>query len=277
MIVVKNLAVNKGGQSIVRGINLQVRPGRISVLLGKNGAGKSTVLEALTGKNTFSEGNITWDNYPLTKLTNQTLAQRRAVLSQSVTVPFAITVQQLVEMGTYVATEALPNQKIASLVEEALTTVGLSTFGTRNFQTLSGGEQKRALLAKCLVQLNCCHWADVNKYLFLDEPTAGLDMEQQFHLLALLKRLVRRRQIGVLAVVHDVNLAAQLADELILLKAGQIATTGSPGEVLTPELLQEVFSVTARVHPHPVLDCPYVTLLPHQPTAHSASFSNSTY
>lgn len=265
MIKVVNLEVHKGGRSIVRNINLELHPGKVSVLVGKNGAGKSTILEALTGKNSVAKPNILWDGYPLGQLSSVELAQRRAVLSQSVTIPFALQVRQLVEMGTYVSEASIPTIKIDSLVMDALRAVGLPNMAERNFQSLSGGEQKRVLLAKCLVQLNCCRWADVQKYLFLDEPTAGLDLQQQFNLIELVKNLVRRRQIGVLAIVHDLNLAAQLADEVILLQAGEVVATGPPEVVLRPILLEQVFGVKAVVSAHPVLDCPHITLLPTNP------------
>jgi iron complex transport system ATP-binding protein len=192
----------------------------------------------------------------------QQVAQRRAVLSQKVSTSFSIAVEKLVEMGVYVADEFLSKTKIDNLIHHALDTVDMTKFTQRDFTTLSGGEQKRVLLAKCIVQLNCCHWADVNKYLFLDEPTASLDIEQQYNFIELIKKLVKRRNIGVFAVLHDLNLAAQFADEIIILKDGKIKELGSPAAVLTTEKLAATFDIHTIIQPHPVFGCPYVTTLP---------------
>jgi len=262
MIDVRNIQVQKGQRTIVNGVSFRLQPGKITVLLGKNGAGKSTILETLSGKNPLLSGHIHWDGQPLANMNLQKLAQRRAVLSQKVNIAFPIQVSELVEMGSYVAQDPIPNAKLQTLVRHALREVEMEDFIHRNFNTLSGGEQKRVLLAKCIVQLNCCHWADMPKYLFLDEPTASLDIEQQYKLTELIQRFVRRRNIGVFAILHDINLAAQFADEILLLKDGQLLFGGSPREALTPDLLRESLDIQSIVQKHPVYDCPYVMTLP---------------
>jgi len=262
MIEVQHISVQKGRKTIIRDITFRLQPGKITVALGKNGAGKSTILETLSGKNTLHSGHISWEGQPLANISLQHLAQRRAVLSQKINIAFPIQVSDLVEMGSYVSQEPIPNKKLEALVHYALREVEMENFAERDFNTLSGGEQKRVLLAKCIVQLNCCHWADMPKYLFLDEPTASLDIEQQYKLMELIQRFVRRRNIGVFAILHDVNLAAQFADEILLLKAGELLFSGSPVEALTPELLQETLDIQSIVQPHPVYNCPYVLTLP---------------
>lgn len=275
MINVKNITVRKGRKNIVKNISFQVAPGKITVVLGKNGAGKSTMLEALTQGEFIPEGEIIWDMKNIITIDSRTIAQRRAVLSQQVKLSFSMTVKELVEMGTYVSDEALPKIKVDTLIHNALKEVELLDFINRDYHTLSGGEQKRVLLAKCIVQLNCCHWADVNKYLFLDEPTASLDIEQQFNFVALVKRLVKRRNIGVFAVLHDLNLAAQFADEILMLRNGEIIFQGNPSEVFTADRLQQTFDINAVINPHPVFDCPHITTLPPQSnTIYHPNFAN---
>lgn len=264
MINVKNITVRKGHKDIVKDASFQISSGKITVVIGKNGAGKSTLLEAMTQSNFIPNGKIIWDGKNIIAINTRTIAQRRAVLSQKVKLSFSMTVKELVEMGTYVSDEPLPLVKIEALVLNALKEIEMLDFLKRDYHTLSGGEQKRVLLAKCIVQLNCCHWADVNKYLFLDEPTASLDIEQQFNFIALVKRLVKRRNIGVFAVLHDLNLAAQFADEILMLRDGKIIHKGNPESVLTPSKLQQTFDIQSVINKHPVFDCPHVTTLPQQ-------------
>lgn len=263
MIQVKKMSVQKGQRMIIEDISFRIEPGEIVVVIGKNGAGKTTLLEALTRSNNISQGNISWDGVPYKKLGLTELAKRRAVLSQSVNIDFPVKVKELVVMGTYVSDEPLPNIKIESLVREALAAVEMQGFSERAFNTLSGGEQKRVLFAKCIVQLNCCDWANNHKYLFLDEPTSSLDIEQQFKLIASIKHIARRRKIGVFAVLHDINLAAQFADKILIMNSGRLLHQGSPKEMIRPDLLRETMGIHSIVQTHPVFDCPYVTTLPH--------------
>jgi iron complex transport system ATP-binding protein len=238
-----------------------VWPGQTSVVIGQNGAGKSTLLHAVSGSLKPASGRILWDRIPMSRLNARELAKRRAVLSQQPHIAFPIHIFKLVEMGTYASDEPLTKRKKASLVEHALREVEMEAFQDRYFYTLSGGEQKRVWLAKCIAQINCCHWADLNKYLFLDEPTAGLDLQQQQKFIELVKRFVKRRHLGVLAVLHDLNLAAQFADQILLLKEGRLLYAGSPKDVLTPPVLREVMGIESIVQPHPVYDCPHITTL----------------
>ncbi len=262
MIQVSNIAVQKGEKLIIQNASFQILPGQISVLIGKNGAGKSTLLEALTKSNALSTGWIKWDQQLLSQLDSKALALRRAVLSQKVNISFSLKVEELVEIGAYVSPKALSKNSIASLVKEALSNVGMLDFIQRDFNSLSGGEQKRVLLAKCIVQLHACPWSRFNKYLFLDEPTSSLDIEQQYLFIDLVKRLVKQKNIGVFAVLHDINLAAQFADEIIMLRQGKVIEKGSPTAVLTAPKLQRTFDIRAIVKSHPVFGCPHITTLP---------------
>ncbi|HMQ59988.1 MAG TPA: ATP-binding cassette domain-containing protein [Flavilitoribacter sp.] len=262
MIRVCDISVSKGRQLIVKGGSFLIRPGKITVLLGMNGAGKSTLLDAVTGQSGYSRGSISWDNAPLETLSVEELACRRAVLGQQVQVPFSIPVRDLVEMGGYVSGKSLTRVDLRKIIETALDHAGMSAFGDRDFTTLSGGEQRRVLLAKCMVQLNACRRTGINRYLFLDEPTANLDLHHQFKLAGLVKEIAAGQQIGVFAVLHDVNLAAQFADEILLMKAGELVGAGSPEEVLTRDNLMETLGIRSIIHKHPVFGCPQITALP---------------
>lgn len=262
MINIKNIAVKRGGKVIVKNVSFTIETGKISVLIGRNGAGKSTLLDTISGRYADYSGKIQWDNLSLESMNLNDLANRRAVLSQQVNVAFPISVWNLVEMGTYAAMENLSRKKIGQLVEYALEEVKMLSFAHRDFPTLSGGEQKRVLLAKCIVQLHCSKLSNTPKYLFLDEPTASLDIEQQYKLIDILKYLVKRHNIGVFAILHDINLAAQFADEILLMKSGTIRHIGTPKTVINTENLKDTFGIKTIIQPHPVFDCPHVMTLP---------------
>lgn len=262
MIKIQNISIQKGKKTIVKDVSFELCQGKITVAIGKNGAGKSTLLEGLTGSSLLQSGSILWDKKTLSSFDYQTLAQRRAVLSQSVNIAFPISVGELVEMGCYVSPKAMSNAMIQSHVQEALEEVQMLDFAGRDFNTLSGGERKRVLLAKCIVQLDCCYDANVPQYLFLDEPTASLDIQQQYKLMEGVKKLVKKRNIGVFAVLHDLNIAALFADEILMLRSGRLLKKGSPEEVFTPPILKRILDIETIVQPHPVFGCPHITVLP---------------
>lgn len=263
MIRVRNIEVRKGQKTILQNLSMDIIPGQITVVVGQNGAGKTTLLETLTGKNRYSKGQILWDRIPFNQLSMKQLSGRRAVLSQNISVAFPLKVHELIEMGTYASEDPLPQQKVEALINHSLQTVDMVSFYDRVFQTLSGGEQKRIMLAKSIVQLNCCHWADHHKYLFLDEPTSSLDIHQKFKLIETIKQLVKRRNIGIFAIVHDLNLASQFADQIIFLKHGEVLAKGTPNQVFTPAILKQALEVEAIVQTHPTLGCPHITPIPY--------------
>lgn len=262
MIAVNNIAVKVGDTHLIREVSCFIRPSQISVVIGKNGAGKSTLMGTMCGIKPICQGHITWDGLSFSKLSVEDLAKRRAVLSQQVKLNFPMKVGQIVEMGLYTLVQALSPKEKDSMVLRSLERVGMTGFINRDFDSLSGGEQKRVMLAKCLLQLSNIEAHETHKYLFLDEPTASLDLEQQYKLLDLIKSLVRESGIGVFAILHDLNLTAQLADEILMMKGGKIIAQGSPKEVLTPKLIKATLDVDAAVNDHPALDCPNITILP---------------
>ncbi|MEM6724628.1 MAG: heme ABC transporter ATP-binding protein [Bacteroidota bacterium] len=262
MIDVQNISVIRSGQLILEDVSLQLLPGKITVAIGMNGAGKSTLLEALAGGIQFQKGQVLWGTEPLKELSNQHLAKKRAVLSQSTLIAYPLKVHQVVAMGTYAFNQYLSESEVEKYTEQALEVVEMQSFFHRNFLTLSGGEQKRVLLAKCLLQLEGQSENTGLKCLFLDEPTANLDIKQQFRILELVRKLAKERNFGVFMVLHDLNLAAQIADELLMLKAGKLLDSGTPEEVLNPGTIKAGLEVNCIIQKHPVFKCPFVTTLP---------------
>jgi len=262
MIHVQNISVKRGHTPIIRDVSFDIHPGKVSVVIGKNGAGKSTLLETLSGQLVPHSGCIVWEGRSMSSISAAELSRRRAVLSQQVQIAFPLKVYDLVEMGCYVSPGSMCCVSKSGLIQHALEEVGMQDFVNRDFTTLSGGEQKRVMLAKCLVQLHCCQSPATPKYLLLDEPAASLDLQQQYRLIQLIQNLVQRYQIGVWAIFHDINLAALFADEILMLKAGHIVRAGSPQRVLNEDTIHETLGIKSIIHSHPVYGCPQITTLP---------------
>ncbi len=232
------------GRAIVREVSLTLEPGTVTVLVGPNGAGKSTLLKLLAGEVAPSHGRVHLDGTDLARMPPVALARRRAVLPQSAEVAFAFQVAEVVGIGL-MGTTASSAARIARLLER----VDLPGFAGRGYDTLSGGERQRVQLARALAQVEVMD-PDKPRYLFLDEPTASLDLAHQ---LLVLREARAHAQAGgaVLAVLHDLNLAAMVADRMLVLVEGAVLAHGPPAAVITDALLGEAFAVAARVNAVP--------------------------
>jgi iron complex transport system ATP-binding protein len=219
---------------IVEEISLELNPGEILAVLGPNGAGKSTLFRIISGEIKCKHGEIGYNGNDIYKLKSRELAEVRAVMPQHTLVNFPFTVQEVVELGL-ISTKAKDPSKLIREVLEATNTTHLRD---QVFNILSGGEKQRVQLARVLVQI----WETkpFPRYLLLDEPTSSLDIAQQHAVLKILKTL-RSKNIGVLVILHELNLAAQYADKIALLKNGVIAKIGPVEEVLEEEILEHVF------------------------------------
>lgn len=241
-LVAKSVSVKLGGRLVVEGADLAVRPGRVTVLIGPNGAGKSSLLSALAGDLYPAAGEVTIDGVALASLKPGALARRRAVLAQTTELAFPFTVDEVARLGL---PAGLPRKEADSLVAGALAAVDLTGYGDRAATALSGGERQRVHMARVLAQLSAAP-DGTPRYLLLDEPTASLDLAHQLATLDLARRHARAGG-GVLAVLHDVNLAAMAADELVAMKAGRIVAAGPPDAVLTDEVVRLTYEVEANV------------------------------
>ena len=257
MLVADAVGVRIDGRWILRDVSLTLNAGEVTVVLGPNGAGKSTLLAALSGERSPSDGSVSLARRPLATWSPLALARRRAVLPQSSSLQFPFTVEEVVALGRnpfHGTADALADR---SIVWAAMAEADIAGLGGRLVPTLSGGERQRVHLARCLAQLGGPVDDQGPKALLLDEPTAGLDPAHQHRLMASARRFARGGGL-VLAIVHDLNLAAQYADRLVMLHDGGLVFDGAPGGGLTPALLRRVFQIDTRVVPHPVNGCPLV-------------------
>ncbi len=242
-----------GEAQILRSCDLSVEPGRLTVVVGPNGAGKSTLLRALAGEITTSSGAVTLDGDDITAMDSGDLARRRAVLPQSSMLQAAFRARSVVELGRTPHRGRVSHGADAAAIDSAMLRTGTSAFSERLYPSLSGGEQQRVHLARALAQITGLSSA----YLLLDEPTSSLDLQHQHRVLAVARGLARQGR-GVLAVVHDLNLASQYADVVCMMHEGTTAMTGPPATVFTSETIRAVFGTEVLITKHPCDTCPLI-------------------
>ncbi|WP_127091971.1 heme ABC transporter ATP-binding protein [Aquabacter cavernae] len=245
MYEMRNVTVERSGRKLLSDVGLALQPGRVTVVVGPNGAGKSTLLKVLAGEMRADAGEVMLDGRPLSGFSPRALAQRRAVLAQHTEVAFAFSVAEVVSLGLSGASAAQTTRR----VEELLTAVDLPGFAARRYESLSGGERQRVHLARILAQLRT-GGSEAPGFMLLDEPTASLDLAHQLLVLQVARAHVATGG-AVLAVLHDLNLAAMSADHLVMMKEGRVLASGPPAEVMTSALLLDAFGVPARVNAVP--------------------------
>jgi iron complex transport system ATP-binding protein len=260
MLEARNISVNYGERQAVAGVSLKLNAGEITAILGPNGAGKSTLLRALNGALKPSVGEIVLDEFPLNTYSRRAISRRIAAVAQEADLRFPVTVFEFVLGGRYAwaSTGAWgwESSRDIEIAREVLQETELEDFSGRIMNELSGGERQRAVLARAL--------ATEATNLLLDEPTANLDLGHQAGILALVRDRCDRRGASAAVVTHDINLAAEFADRLLLIKGGQPVALGTPAEVLTEKLVNDVFDVKVLVDAHPVTGVPRLTPV-HEP------------
>ena len=246
MLIIQNISVNYGIYMAVGDVSFTLEAGKIVVLLGANGAGKTTLLRALNGTLPTAKGEILLNGKPVQNYSRREIARQIAVAAQETETKFPVSVLDFVLAGRFAHGAAFgwETGKDLQIALDNLTLCDLANYENRQMNQLSGGERQRVVLARSL--------ATEAGILLLDEPTANLDLAHQ----ALMFRLVRERcahsDASAIVITHDLNLASEFADEIILLKNGRILAKGKPETVLTEENLAEVFNVKVLLDENPV-------------------------
>jgi cobalamin transport system ATP-binding protein len=255
MLDARDLTIAYDHRVAVADLSLTLRPSEITAIIGPNGAGKSTLLKSLNGQVRPTSGTILLDGQPLEQLNRRSISRRIAVVAQEAELRFPVTVLEFVLGGRFAwATNAgwgWETEHDLQIAESVLRESELSELSGRLMNELSGGERQRALMARAL--------ATEAPILLLDEPTANLDLSHQATLLALVRNRCDRKDAAALVVTHDINLAAQFADNLVLMKEGRAVHSGKPEQVLQPQILEDVFAVRVLIDAHPVTGGPRVT------------------
>lgn len=253
MISARHITIRRGGRTLLDDVSLDLEPSRFTVVIGPNGAGKSTLLKVLSGEMRPDGGDVFYQDRRLTSLAPSTLARERAVLPQSTALSFPFTALEVVRMGAMAHGSRDPNLA----ARQALARVGLSGFEGRSYNALSGGEQQRVQLARVLAQMPDPVMQGRPRAIFLDEPTASLDIGHQITVLELARDFARRGG-AVLAILHDLNLAAEFADHLAILHHGRLIREGSPRETIDDATIGHVYGISGAVGRLPTAAIPYV-------------------
>ena len=238
IIKAQNISVSINEKEIVHGISLDIPEGKVTAIIGPNGCGKSTTLKALSRILPY-KGSVTFKGQEMSTLSQREFAKCLAILTQSPQAPSDLTVNDLVEMGRFPHRGFLgrAGKDDKEHVEWALEQTGVKEMRYRLLNTLSGGERQRAWIAMALAQRP--------EVLLLDEPTTYLDICHQLEIMQLIGRLNQELGLTVVMVVHDLNHAIMYADHVVVVKSGQLVTSGAPREIITAELLADVFKVKA--------------------------------
>jgi iron complex transport system ATP-binding protein len=255
MLEARNVSINYGTRQAVVNVSLLVSPGDMTAIVGANGAGKSSLLRALNGAIQPSRGEIFLDGKPLNSYARRAIGRRIAVVTQEALLAFPVSVLEYVLGGRYPwsgqGTWGWESERDLEIAYEVLRETELDNFSPRLMNELSGGERQRAVLARAL--------ATTAGTLLLDEPTANLDLSHQASMLKLVRARCDQRATAAVIVTHDINLAAEFANRVVLLKGGHMIGAGKPHEVLTEELLSEVLEIKVLVDAHPLSGAPRIT------------------
>lgn len=244
MLTIEDLSVKLGKKTIIQDLSLSMQTNQFVGIIGANGSGKSTLLKTIYKSLTPEKGKVFFDELDLLKISPKKLAQKMSVVGQFNELSFDFSVFQMVLLGRTPHKKLLESdsKEDYAIVEQALHEMGLTEYRNESYLSLSGGEKQRVILARALAQQP--------EFLILDEPTNHLDIRYQLELMESVKNL----KIGVLAALHDLDLAASYCDYLYAMKNGQILAAGKPEEVLTEALIEEIYGVKCKIYRNPITD-----------------------
>lgn len=236
-ITAENIKMKIGDNEILKGVSIDSKNREFVGIIGPNGSGKSTLLKSIYRILKPNDGCIKLGDMDISKMSIKESAKKMAVVSQHNYYNFDFTVKEVVSMGRSPHKKNLERDNIEDfeIVKESLQKVGMSEFSNRSFSTLSGGEQQRVILARALAQKTPC--------LILDEPTNHLDIKYQLSLLNIVKSL----DLTVISAIHDLNIASMYCDRLFVMKDGQIVASGTPQDILTKELIKEIYEIDVDI------------------------------
>ena len=247
----KSVSLKLDNRQILKDVSLEINEGDIVSVIGPNGAGKSTLLNVLTGDISPDSGDIIYDNKQLNKISIQERAFTRSVMSQMQTLVFNFNVKDVIEMGCLQRGNSDFSSNFSMAFEAVTTECNVHNLVHRKFNSLSGGEQRRVHFARTLLQLWRPSQSNDPRYLLLDEPTANLDLSSEMLLMNILKARATSN-VGILVILHDLNLASHFADKIAIMKDGEIKAFGMPEEIMTDDFLTSIYEVPIKVKYDPL-------------------------
>ena len=256
MLRTENISFSVGKKQILKNVSASFLPGEFNMILGPNGSGKSSFLKIFSGEINKFQGTVLYEDKKIKELRKEELAKKRAVMSQQADLGFPLLVEEVVMMGRYPHFTFNPNKKDITICSEVIERMDLVEFKERNYLTLSGGEKQRVQYARVLAQV----WekpTDSYRYLFLDEPLNSLDISYQHEFLQVAVELIKDHTV-LIAVMHDINLAAHYADNLFFFKEGELVVHGKPKDILSAAMIEKVFNIKTTVIENPVTGKPLI-------------------
>lgn len=262
-LVARGLSAGYPGRRVIEDLDLTIAPGRVTMIIGANACGKSTLLGVLARLRPPMAGTVELDGVDATTLSRRRFARAVGLLPQQPSAPEGLTVAELVSRGRHPHRGVFQrwSPEDSAIVDSALASTGMTELADRPVGDLSGGQRQRAWIAMALAQ--------DPRILLLDEPTTFLDLSHQIEVLDLLRALNRTQGTTIVVVLHELNLAARYADELVVMSHGRVVAHGAPADVLTAEVVAEAFSLDALVMPDPLTGTPLIVPVPGG--AHSAA------
>jgi iron complex transport system ATP-binding protein len=238
---VKDVSFAYGSSPVLQDINLTLQPGKFYGIIGPNGCGKTTLLDLLTGCKKQLSGTVNYKGKHLHTYTKKILAQQLALVPQEFDTGFGFTVEEIVLMGRHPHIDrfSAPSREDWQFVDQALECIGINDLRDRYTNSLSGGQKQRAVVARALAQNS--------PVLLFDEATSSLDVKYTLHIFNIARQLVQNEGRTVIAVIHNLNLAAAYCDQLIFMKDGEISQHGPTSETMTAQTIADVFDVQAKV------------------------------
>ena len=242
----ENINLSYNNEEILKNLSLEIKQGEIVTLLGPNGAGKSSLLNIISGDTDANSGLVYYNNKDINKLTIQERAFIRSVMAQSQPIVFDFNVREIVEMGWLDRGNIKHANQFDRAIKMILNDCDIASLEFRKFNTLSGGEQRRVHFARTLLQLWRESKSDEPRYLMLDEPTANLDLSHQIKMMKLIKKL-SNEGVGILLILHDLNLAFKYSDKIAILKNGNMVSYGKPKDIVLSNILDDVYELPLNV------------------------------
>lgn len=256
MLKLENITLGYGKRTVLSGINLEVAPGELLGIIGPNGSGKSTLIKGICHLLTPNTGSVFIDGRDAASIGRSELARLIAVVPQPAILPEAFTGFEIVLMGRtpHLGLLRYESRSDFDIAWQAMDITKTQPFAERRVGELSSGERQRLTIARALTQ--------GPRLILLDEPTAHLDINYQIEMLDLVKYLCKKQNLATVAALHDLNLAAQYCDRLIMLNGGRIHAEGSPKEVITTQHIKAVYGAEVCVYPHPFNGLPATLIIP---------------
>jgi iron complex transport system ATP-binding protein len=250
MIELDDVSLGYNHKAVLHNVSMQVAPGQILGLVGPNGSGKSTLIKGMTGVIDLFSGHIFIDGHDIVTIKPDKLARIVATVPQSPAMPGAFTAFEVVLMGRtpHLGLLRYEGGKDLAIAWQAMEATHTQSFAERRVSEISGGERQRLVIARALTQQP--------KAMLLDEPTANLDIKHQVEILNLVKSLCLEQSLTVVIALHDLNLAAQYCDWMVMLNGGKVYAEGTPLDILTATNIKRVYGAEVCVYPHPVNKLP---------------------